>query len=104
MQRYPLAWSRVFNTENLAREGTAVETGTTETRQHRRRPHSEVHKEALESVSTDALHMRDIKEDITAVLARLREGDMLPGRDGTGLTGMPEEDDQQSEVSHVCVY
>lgn len=91
-----LAWSRVFNTESLAREGTAVETGASETRQHRRRPHSEVHREALESMSTDALHMRDIKEGITAVLARLR--------DGTGLTGMPEEDDQQSEVSYACVY
>lgn len=46
----------------------------------RRRQHSsEEHKETLESVSNEAFRMREIKDDLTAVLQRLRHGDALSG-------------------------
>lgn len=44
----------------------------------RRRRYSEEHKETLEFVSSEALRMREIKDDLTAVLQRLRQGDVLP--------------------------
>eukprot|EP00752_Nemacystus_decipiens_P007832 g6997.t1 len=39
--------------------------------------YSEEHKEAMESVSSDAMRMRAIKDDLSDVLQRLREGDVL---------------------------
>ena len=36
--------------------------------------YSEEHREALEAASIEALRMREIKEDLSAVLQRLRHG------------------------------
>eukprot|EP00904_Undaria_pinnatifida_P005613 jgi/Undpi1/2181/HiC_scaffold_12.g05567.m1 len=44
----------------------------------RERVYSDEHKEALELASSEALRMNEIKDDLSAVLQRLRGGDALP--------------------------